>query len=228
MWQGIFWQTILVEPHHQTAGVQNGGTNLLLPRLWPGPHLCALCWLLQKLWTRRTQVPGMLNSILSSPFPPLQVQDEHKCGRGVLWLWRHRGLERAPILCHSCSGHSGLPVYVFSIRINTLFRLRVKTHWPRCRLTFSSEQGEVGLSLRVHLFPYSLIHMYDISPLYYYARYKRPVNVHCSGMFSRVCWNMHMSCSPSTHLWSCLGICRYFIIPMQKNGLFIKLLLHWK
>ena len=33
---------------------------------------------------------------------------------------------------------------------NTFYRLRVRTPWPRCHLTFSSEQGEVLISHFLH------------------------------------------------------------------------------
>ena len=65
------WQMFLFWAYHRTAGVQNGGTNLLLPRLWPWSHLCALCWLLQKLWTRRTQVFWKLRTNQRTQFDAL-------------------------------------------------------------------------------------------------------------------------------------------------------------
>ena len=67
MWKGTITSSRKPQPNHTLQrleeinvppipGVQDGGTHLLMQRLWPRPNLCSLCWLLQELRARQVQV----------------------------------------------------------------------------------------------------------------------------------------------------------------------------
>ena len=85
MWQGILDKSVLL-PNYRNTGVQNGRTNLLMPGLWPWPYMCAVCRLLQKLWTWRAQVLENWRLTESSQFLNWEIKLNTHCSSvGTKW-----------------------------------------------------------------------------------------------------------------------------------------------